>query len=149
MDKLKYLKYSILALAFLYGMGAKAECKGSQNMPSEQVHVAFEVSSSQISASERTRLREWVDMVNSKYAIQNWTTIVGSAAESEPTAKALAMRRAVIVAREALEDGLVNAPLQVKAQVYPVAKSGKTSSDSREVTVEISPGCPSNCCDGH
>ncbi|CAM2186160.1 hypothetical protein PSAC2689_60286 [Paraburkholderia sacchari] len=118
-------------------------------MPSEQVHVAFEISSSQISASERTRLREWVDMVNSKYAIQNWITIVGSAAESEPTAKALAMRRAVIVAREALEDGLVNAPLQVKAQVYPVVKSGKTSSDSREVTVEISPGCPNNCCDGH
>ncbi len=57
------------------------------------------------------------------------------------------MRRAVAVATEALEDGLVNAPLQIKTQVYPTGSPGQVHSDSREVIVEVSPGCPNNCCD--
>jgi ABC-type arginine transport system ATPase subunit len=148
MNNINNIQFLALIMATLYSAGAHAECKGPQNLPSEQIHVAFEENGSQISESEHTRLRDWVTIVNSKYAIQNWITIVGSASESEQRAQALAMNRAVAVARDTLADGLVNAPLQLKTQAYPIGKSGSQSSDSRNVTVEISPGCPNNCCDG-
>ncbi|WP_321962851.1 hypothetical protein [Paraburkholderia sp. J7] len=148
MTKILFIQYTALALACLYGANTNAACGGSENLPSEQVHIAFEVNGAKISPSERERLRVWVTQANSKYAIQNWITIIGSAAESEHAAKALAMSRAVLVAREALQDGLVNAPLQIKTEIYPVGKSEPASSDYREVTVQISPGCPNNCCDG-
>ncbi|CAG9236376.1 conserved hypothetical protein [Paraburkholderia tropica] len=135
-------------MACLYAAHTQAECKGSQNLPSEQHQVAFKSNESDISQSERARLNDWITLVNSRYAIQNWITIIGSAADREQESKQLAMRRAVTVAQEALGDGLVNAPLQIKVQIYPVANTEPIDSESREVTVQLSPGCPDNCCDG-
>ncbi|WP_321878837.1 hypothetical protein [Paraburkholderia bannensis] len=146
MKNLKIVQFSVLAMALSCSAVTHAECKGSQNLPSEQTHVVFAANSSQISASERSHLREWVYTINSKYAIQNWITIIGSASEGEHKPQPLAMNRAVAVARDALADGLVKAPLQLKTQTWPDGKSGSQSSDSREVTVQISPGCPDNCC---
>jgi len=148
MLQINLVRYAAVAATAFYCLNAIAECKGAQNLPSEQTHVEFRINDKTISNSDREKFREWVAIVNEKYAIQNWITIVGSAADSEQTPKVLAMNRAVTVAREALQDGLVNAPLQLKAQVYPTKHSEAASSETREVTVEISPGCPNNCCDG-
>ncbi|MBN3814572.1 hypothetical protein [Paraburkholderia sp. Ac-20347] len=148
MNQIQSIRVAMFSMALLYATHSMADCKGSRNLPPEQHQVAFESDKADISQPEHTRLKSWIALVNSKYPIQNWTTIIGSAAESEREPKKLAMRRAVTVAREALEDGLVNAPLQIRVQIYPVAKPGPVDSESREVTVQLSPGCPNNCCDG-
>lgn len=142
------IRLALSFVVFAFVSNVYAECGGAQNLPSEQTHIAFNVNGEKISHSERKQLGDWVSEMNSKYAVQKWITVVGSASESEANSNALAMNRAVAVAREALEDGLVNAPLQIRTQVYPVRNSNNASAEAREVTVELSPGCPNNCCDG-
>ncbi|CAE6855709.1 hypothetical protein R69927_07755 [Paraburkholderia domus] len=140
--------FSLFPIALAFSSNTYAECSGSQNQPSEQVNIAFDVNGYKVSLAERSRLGEWVSRMNAKYAIQEWVTIVGSASEKEANSNALAMKRAVAVTQDALADGLVNAPFQLKTQIYPVESTDIPSAESREVTVQISPGCPHNCCDG-
>ncbi|WNC93392.1 hypothetical protein RI103_21540 [Paraburkholderia sp. FT54] len=142
------IRISLLITALVVCFDTHAECNGPQNQPSEQIHIAFGMNSHKVDVAERVRLGEWVSKANAKYAIQKWVTVVGSASQAERNTNALAMKRAVTVAQDALADGLVSAPLQVKTQIYPVANPGQAGAESREVTVEISPGCPNDCCDG-
>ncbi|WP_157664240.1 OmpA family protein, partial [Burkholderia ubonensis] len=103
----------------------------------------------QIVPSEEGRLRQWVSEINSRYPIQNWVFVIGSASKRETEPERLAMRRAVAVTKSIIDDGLVNAPFQMKIQVYPSEGAIESSSETREVTVQVSPGCPNNCCDGN
>lgn len=141
------IRITLFVLAFLVCVDTHAECEGPQNLPSEQVHIAFDINGDKVSVAERARLGEWVSKTNANYAIQKWVTVIGSASESETNAHALAMKRAVTIAQDALADGLVGAPLQVKTQLYPVTNPNHVSAENREVTIEISPGCPDDCCE--
>ncbi|MEM5390138.1 hypothetical protein VSR68_42570 [Paraburkholderia phymatum] len=84
--------------------------------------------------------------MKAKYAIHEFVTFVGGASATEKTPKALATARAVTVAKNALDDGLIDAPMQIKAQVYPTDDTIGNSNDAREVTVQLNPGCPNHCC---
>lgn len=142
------IRLSLFLVALVVCVDIHAECNGPQNLPSEQVHITFEINGDKVSAAERARLGEWVSRTNAKYTIQKWVTVIGSASEAEGNASALALKRAVAIAQDVLADGLVSAPLQVRTQIYPVANSHNLGTESRETTVEISLGCPNDCCDG-
>ncbi|WP_157379916.1 OmpA family protein [Burkholderia ubonensis] len=140
---------STIFVSFLLSKNAMAECKGSQNLPSQQLFVSFESNGDQIVPSEERRLRQWVYEINSRYPIQNWVFVIGGASKRETEPERLAMKRAVAVTKRIIDDGLVNAPFQMKIQIYPSEGAIESSSETREVTVQVSPGCPNNCCDGN
>ncbi|WP_071775220.1 OmpA family protein [Burkholderia ubonensis] len=140
---------STILVSFLLSKNAMAECKGSQNLPSQQLFVSFESNGDQIVPPEERRLRQWVSEINSRYPIQNWVFVIGGASKRETEPERLAMKRAVAVTKRIIDDGLVNAPFQMKIQVYPSESAIESSSETREVTVQVSPGCPNNCCDGN
>ncbi|NTX28446.1 hypothetical protein HT746_15115 [Burkholderia pyrrocinia] len=142
---------TILAEAMVTSLSddAVAKCQGSQNRPSRQFFVAFDENSDRISVTEANRLRKWASDMNSEYPIQNWIDVIGGASENEKESDRLAMRRAVAVAKDAIGDGLVRAPLQMNTQISPAGSVVETSAETREVIVQISPGCANNCCDGH
>ncbi|WP_080440050.1 OmpA family protein [Burkholderia ubonensis] len=140
---------STILVSFLLSKNAMAECKGSQNLPSQQLFVSFESNGDQIVPSEERRLRQWVSEINSRYPIQNWVFVIGGASKRETEPERLAMKRAVAVTKRIIDDGLVNAPFQMKIQIYPSEGAIESSSETREVTVQVSPGCPNDCCDGN
>jgi len=134
---------------FLFSKNAAAECQGSQSLPSQQFFVAFSPNSHETSKSERLRIGRWISEVNSKYPIQNWIDIIGSASKNETTPDQLATKRASVVAKAVIDDGLINAPFQIKTQIYPANSTTEPTPETREVTVQVSPGCLNNCCAGH
>lgn len=135
--------------SFFFSAIAAAECQGSQSLPSHQLFVDFLPNSHEVSESDKKRIGKWVSATNSRYPIQNWIDIIGSASKSENTPNQLATKRASAVAKAVIDDGLINAPLQIKTQIYPVNSTTVSTSETREVTVQVSPGCPDNCCTGH
>ncbi|KAG8155139.1 OmpA family protein [Burkholderia catarinensis] len=138
-----------IATSFLFSTNAAAECQGSQNLPSQQFFVIFSPNSHEISKSERIRIGRWVSAMNSKYPIQNWIDIIGSASKNETDPAQIATKRASATAKVVIDDGLINAPLQIKTQIYPTNSTTESTPETREVTVQVSPGCPDNCCTGH
>ncbi|WP_175775948.1 OmpA family protein [Burkholderia anthina] len=139
---------AVTALSF-FSTNAIAECQGSQNLPSQQFFVAFSPDSHEITKSEQIRIGQWVSEINSKHPIQNWIDIIGSASKNETAPDQLATKRASAVAKVIIDDGLINAPFQIKTQIYPTNSATDSTSETREVTVQVSPGCLNNCCTGH
>lgn len=139
----------LIASSLLFPENAKAECQGSQNLPSQQFFVAFSPNSHEMIKSEKIRLGRWIFEINSKYPIQNWTYVIGSASKNETNPDRLATKRAPTVAKAIIDDGMINAPFQIKTQIYPAINLGESTSETREVTVQVSPGCLNNCCTGH
>ncbi|WP_420211248.1 hypothetical protein ACN8ZM_27040 [Burkholderia aenigmatica] len=138
-----------ITTSFFFSTNAAAECQGSQNLPSQQFFVAFSPDSHEVSKSERMRIGRWVSAMNAKYPIQNWIDIIGSASRNETGPDQLATKRASATAKVVIDDGLINAPLLIKTQIYPANSTTESTSDTREVTVQVSPGCLDNCCTGH
>ncbi|RQS24402.1 OmpA family protein [Burkholderia sp. Bp8998] len=138
----------ISAFLFFFSTNAIAECPGSQNLPSQQFFVSFSPNSHEITASEKIRIGQWVSKINSKHPNQNWIDIIGSASKNETTPDQLATKRASAVAKVIIDDGLINAPFQIKTQIYPTNSATESPSETREVTVQVSPGCLNNCCTG-
>lgn len=136
---------SIVA-AFLFAENVSAECQGSQNLPSHQFFVSFSDNSHEIHESERARIGRWISSMNSNYPIQNWIDIIGSASKTETSFDQLARKRASETAKVVIDNGLTNAPLQIKTQIYPANGTSEPSPDTREVIIQVSPGCPDNCC---
>ena len=139
---------SIFAALLIFSTNSIAECQGPQNLPSRQFFVPFSPNSHEISESEQIRIEQWVSEINSKHPIQKWIDIIGSASENESTPDQLATKRASVVAKAVIDDGLINAPLQIKTQIYPASSTTESTSETREVTVQVSPGCLNNCCTG-
>ncbi|WP_202754728.1 hypothetical protein [Burkholderia cenocepacia] len=135
--------------SLILSANATAECQGPQNLPSRQFFVAFPANSHEIPDSEATRIGQWVSTMNSKYPIQNWIDIIGSASKNEKNPERLATKRASATAKLVVDDGLTNAPLQIKTQIYPASSTTGSTSETREVIVQVSPGCVDNCCTGH
>lgn len=146
------MKYSVLILLasalmpLVLPSQSFAECNGSSNLPSEQIHITFDRNGAGVNVSEAKRLNEWVAAMKSRYAIQDLVTIVGSASASEKKPQALATARAVAVAKKAMDDELVGAPIQIKTQIYPSPNTSDISAEDREVTVQLNPGCAGHCC---
>ncbi|WP_175013384.1 hypothetical protein [Burkholderia lata] len=138
-----------IATSFSFSTNAAAECQGSQNLPSQQLFVDFLPNSHEASESDKARIRRWVSATNSRYPIQNWIDIIGSASKNENAPDQLATKRASAVAKVVIDDGLINAPFQIKTQIYPTNSVTEPASETRAVTVQVSPGCTNNCCAGH
>jgi outer membrane protein OmpA-like peptidoglycan-associated protein len=139
---------SISAGLLFFSTISAAECQGPQNLPSQQFFVTFSPNSHEITESEQIRIEQWVSKINSKHPIQNWIDIIGSASINETSANQLATKRASVVAKAVIDDGLINAPLQIRTQLYPANSTIESTSETREVTVQVSPGCLNNCCTG-
>ncbi|WP_081896688.1 MULTISPECIES: OmpA family protein [Burkholderia] len=133
----------------IFPADATAECQASQNLPSRQLFVPFSPNSHEITESEKIRIGRWVSEINSKHPIQNWIYIIGSASKNETTPTQLATKRASEVTKAIIDDGLINAPFQMKTQIYPISSAAESTSATREVTVQVSPGCLDNCCTDH
>ncbi|WP_423761260.1 hypothetical protein [Burkholderia sp. NLJ2] len=140
---------TVTAILLIFPKKSAAECQGPQNLPSQQLFVAFSPNSHKIIKSEQIRIGRWVSATNSNYPIQNWIYIIGSASKNETTPDQLATKRASEVAKIIIDDGLINAPFQIKTQIYPTDSTTESTSETREVTVQVSPGCLDNCCTGH
>ncbi|MDR0245498.1 MAG: OmpA family protein [Burkholderia sp.] len=138
-----------IVTSLLFPAISSAACQGSQNLPSQQFFVTFPRDSHEISESEKIRIGRWVSAMNSGHPIQNWVTIIGSASKIEDDPERLATKRASAVAKVVIDDGLINAPLQIKTQIYPASSAAGSTSETREVTIQVSPGCLDNCCTGH
>ncbi|CAI8693808.1 OmpA family protein [Burkholderia pyrrocinia] len=138
-----------IVTSLLFPASSAAECQGSQNLPSQQFFVAFPHNSHEISESEQVRIGRWVSAMNSDYPIQNWITIIGSASKLEADSERLATKRASATAKVVIDDGLINAPFQIKTQIYPANHTTESTPETREVTIQVSPGCLDNCCTGH
>ncbi|WP_321929825.1 hypothetical protein [Burkholderia cenocepacia] len=138
-----------IATPFLFQASSAAECQESKNLPSRQFFVAFPHNSHEVSESEQIRIGQWISAMNSDYPIQNWITIIGSASKIEANPVRLATKRASATAKVVIDDGLTNAPLQIKTQIYPASSTAGSTSETREVTIQVSPGCLDNCCTGH
>ncbi|WP_174958284.1 MULTISPECIES: hypothetical protein [Burkholderia] len=139
---------SLTAASLFFSENSAAECQGSQNLPSQQLFVNFLPNSHEVSESDKARIGRWVSATNSRYPIQNWIDIIGSASINESTPGQLATKRASAVAKAVIDDGLINAPFQIKTQIYPTNSAAEPASETRAVTVQVSPGCPNNCCAG-
>ncbi|WP_322084071.1 hypothetical protein [Burkholderia sp. BCC1972] len=138
-----------IVTSLLLPASSAAECQGAQNLPSQQFFVAFPHNSHEISESEKIRIGQWVSAMNSEHPIQNWITIIGSASKIEDDSERLATKRASAAAKVVIDDGLINAPLQIKTQIYPAGSAAGSTSETREVTIQVSPGCLDNCCTSH
>lgn len=125
-----------------------AQCKGSMNLPGEQIFLRFEKNETSLSSAEARRLKDWAASMNEKYHTQQWLSIGAHAQPDENMPDTLALSRAVSTAKLALDDGLVKAPIEIKAHVGSLGNSASYSDDARTVTLQLSPGCPDNCCDG-
>ncbi|NTZ88796.1 hypothetical protein FCJ61_38890 [Burkholderia metallica] len=149
MKKLITALIAPVAISLLFPTNSEAECQGSQNLPSQQFFVTFPPNSHEISESEQIRIGQWISTINSKHPIQNWIDIIGSASKNEDEPERLATKRASATAKVVIDDGLINAPLQIKKQIYPANRTTESTSETREVTIQVSPGCLDNCCTGH
>ncbi|MCA8235332.1 hypothetical protein [Burkholderia cenocepacia] len=138
-----------IATSLLFPASSAAECQGSQNLPSQQFFVAFSHNSHEISKSEKIRIGRWISAMNFDYPIQNWITVIGSASKIEADPERLATKRASETAKVVIDDGLKNAPIQIKTQIYPASSAAGSTSETREVVIQVSPGCLDNCCTGH
>ncbi|MCA7921426.1 hypothetical protein LGM35_02935 [Burkholderia cenocepacia] len=138
-----------IATSLLFPVSSAAECQGSQNLPSQQFFVTFSHNSHEISESEKIRIGRWISAINFDYPIQNWITVIGSASKIEADPDRLATKRASETAKVVIDDGLTNAPIQIKTQIYPASSAAGSTSETREVTIQVSPGCLDNCCNGH
>ncbi|SAK64148.1 hypothetical protein AWB75_02905 [Caballeronia catudaia] len=65
--------------------------------------------------------------------------------EVEPNA--LARRRAVEVAKLALDRGLSIAPIEIKIEVGSVGNPNSYGSEGRSAFIQLSSGCPNDCCE--
>ncbi|WP_322086410.1 OmpA family protein [Burkholderia sp. BCC1999] len=133
----------------IFPADATTECQASQNLPSQQLFVPFSPNSHEITESEKIRIERWVSEINSKHPIQSWIYIIGSASKNEAIPTQLAKKRASEVTKTIIDDGLINAPFQIKTQIYPINSASESTFATREVTVQVSPGCLDNCCTDH
>jgi hypothetical protein len=139
---------SALVIISVFSPQSFAECKGSTNLPGEQISLTFKKNEHSLSSSEAKRLKDWSESMNEKYHIQQWLSIGAHAQPDEDMPDTLALSRAVSTAKLALDDGLVKAPIEIKSHVGSFGNSASYSDEARSVTLQLSPGCPDNCCDG-
>ncbi|MGF6812385.1 hypothetical protein OKW30_007577 [Paraburkholderia sp. Clong3] len=137
------------AVAFgLLSISAQA-CNTSQNLPGQNIDLYFERNSTQVSADQILKLANWAIDMRLKYPIQEVLSIGGVAEASEKEPKQLAMQRADTAKAMLIQFGLTQVPYDVRAGIYkPLEHFVEPPEKVRRVEIELSPGCPNNCCDG-
>lgn len=114
----------------------------------EQLSVTFKKNEKTPAPAEVTRLKEWAKSMNEKFPIQPWLSIGAHAQPDEDMPDTLATARAVSIAKLALDDRLVKAPIEIRSHVRSFGNPASFGDDARIATLQLSPGCPDNCCDG-
>ena len=143
-----HILVGVLSVLSVFSSQSIAKCENSQNMPGEQIFIPFKKNEKTLSPAEAKRLKDWASSMNEKYHIQQWLSIGAHAQPNEDMPDSLALARAVSTAKLALDDGLVKVPIEIKSHVGSIGNPASYSDDGRSVTLQLSPGCPDNCCDG-
>ncbi|MBV8453268.1 MAG: hypothetical protein JOZ29_13495 [Deltaproteobacteria bacterium] len=139
---------SIVVAFGLLSISAQA-CNTSQNLPGQNIDLYFERDSIQPSTDQVLKLANWAIDMRLKYPTQEMLSIGGLAEASEKEPKKLAMRRADTAKSMLIQFGLTQVPYDVRAGVYrPLEHLVEPPEKVRRVEIELSPGCPNNCCDG-
>ena len=137
-----------VSLALLAGNGF-AKCAGSVNLPSQQVSVEFKKNASNLENGQVKKLSDWAQSINAQYPVQSWLQVSAQAQPDEDKPDDLAMARAIGVVKAALDDGLVKAPIEIKTDVGSFGNPSSYSEAERAATLQLTPGCRNNCCDGN
>ncbi|MDR6499441.1 hypothetical protein J2785_002594 [Burkholderia ambifaria] len=127
---------------------SSAKCAGSINMPSQQVSITFKRNEISPSTEQNEKLKEWSKKVLSNYSIHQWLSVSAQAQPDEDNPDDLATSRAVSLTKLALDDGLVRAPIELKTRVGSFGNPASYGDEARTGTLQLTPGCPNNCCDG-
>lgn len=135
-----------VALAALLLSTSAFACIGPQNRPTQTVSVSFEKNSATLTSKEIVRIASWGIDMKSSFPIQLWTNIVATSAPDEKNAPQLAARRATLVKDLAIQFGLANGGSEVHSYVDNAASLNGSFTMSGQI--DLSPGCPNNCCDG-
>ena len=137
----------VAAYASLAAIPSWAECNGSVNRPGEPISFSFAKNSSVLEKAESEKFDAWIVEMNGKYSIQNWLSIVGQAGAFEDKPDDLALSRAAYIAKRAIDARFIKAPIEIKSYVGSMGNPASAGPAARTVAVELSPGCPNNCCD--
>ncbi|WP_124480826.1 hypothetical protein [Burkholderia stagnalis] len=146
-------KFSIAAILIISASCALpsavwAKCAGSVNLPSQQAFFKFHKNEKSLDPIETKRLIDWATEMQKKYPVHQWLSISAEAQPDEDRPNDLAASRAVSLAKLALDDGLVRAPIELKTHVGSLGNPASYGDDARMGVLQLNPGCPNNCCDG-
>lgn len=137
---------SAVVLGFIFCAQSNAACTGSVNRPAQHFSVLFDKGSSELSPKQVQRFRDWASEMLSKYPLHQWLLVDGEAMPNEDQPNALARRRAIETAKLALDSGLSAAPIEIKSEVGSMGNPASYESDARSSFLQLSIGCPENCC---
>jgi hypothetical protein len=141
------IKSGIVAFGLL-SINAHA-CNTYQNLPGENIDLYFERNSAQVSTDQVLRLANWAIDMRSRHPIQEVLSVGGLAEASENEPRKLAMRRADAAKAMLTQFGFTQVPYDMHAGVYtPLEHWIEPPEKIRRAEIELSPGCPDNCCDG-
>ncbi|HEY2021547.1 hypothetical protein [Paraburkholderia sp.] len=141
------IKLSALA-AGLLSISAQA-CNTSHNLPGQNIDLYFGRNSAQVPTDQVLKLANWAIDMRLRYPIQEVLSIGGMAEASEKEPKKLAMQRGEAAKTMLTQFGLDQVPYDVRAGIYkPLRHLVESPAKVRRVEIELSPGCPNNCCDG-
>jgi hypothetical protein len=133
----------------LLSISAQA-CNTSQNLPGQNLDVYFERNSMRVSADQVLKMANWAIDMRRRYPIQEVLVIGGLAEASEKEPEKLALQRADTTKAMLMQFGLTEVPYDVHARIYkPPVHLIEPPEKVRRVEIELSPGCPDNCCDGN
>lgn len=131
----------------LASIGAQA-CETSQNLPGQNIDLYFGRDSAQVSADQVLKLANWAVDMRLRYPIQEVLSIGGLAEASEKDPGNLATQRAEVAKTMLMQFGLTHVPYDVRGRVDNPFGSVESPEKVRRAEIELSPGCPNNCCDG-
>jgi hypothetical protein len=141
------IKFGIAAFGLL-SINAHA-CNTSENLPGENIDLYFERNSAQVSTDQVPGLANWAIDMRSRYPIQEVLSVGGLAEASEKEPQKLARRRADTAKAMLIQFGFTQVPYDLRAGVYtPLEHLIEPPEKIRRAEIELSPGCPNNCCDG-
>ena len=92
-------------------------------------------------------MASWTLDMKLGYPVHLWTVVVGVATPDEKKASTLAAERATVAKKLITEFGLTKAPIEIKSYVDHWPESKSNENESRAVTIQLSPGCPKDCCE--
>ncbi|MFT4064759.1 hypothetical protein [Paraburkholderia sp.] len=141
------IKLIALAIGML-SVSAQA-CNTAENLPGQNIDLYFQKNSSRISADQALKMANWAIDMRLKYPIQEVLSIRGLAEENEREPENLALQRADKAKTMLMQFGLTQVPYDIRGGIYrPLVHSVESPEKIRRVEIELSPGCPDNCCDG-
>ncbi|WP_143746436.1 hypothetical protein [Caballeronia catudaia] len=138
---------SVLISLVMFCAECHAACTGSSNRPAQYFSIVFEKEHSDISPEQAQRFGTWASEMLARFPLQQWLSISGDAMPNEVEPNALARRRAVEVAKLALDRGLSIAPIEIKIEVGSVGNPNSYGSEGRSAFIQLSSGCPNDCCE--